>query len=193
MLGATTLLTSKGEQMAEPSAQKGQQKGRTKLDDAGADGAPAFAEMAKKAAEMANKAAKRQQERVEASTVIRLKYLFDLQKIDAELQAARRQAGTSFAKRLESAHQQRLEQERGAYEEYLEKLGGDDDDGEERLYDASLKVGRRQLDAAHQEQLAYRDAQSEYLTALREAEASAQEKAWQGAAEHLKQLLEVGP
>jgi hypothetical protein len=134
----------------------------------------------------------RQRERFEASTGTRLKYLFNLQHIDAELQAARRRAASSFTSRLESADQQRLDQERGAYEEYLEQLGSDGDDREKRLYDASLKLRRDQLDAAHQQLLGYRDAQAEYLTALRDAEASAQEKAWQEAAELLKkQLLEV--
>jgi hypothetical protein len=142
--------------------------------------------------DLAKRAVVRQQERVEASTAIRLKYLFDLQHIDAELQAARRRALVSLNKRLEAAHHQRFEQERTAYEEYLETLGSDGEDREERLYDASLKFQRRQLDAANQEQLAFRDAYSEYVTALREAEVSAEERAWQEAAVHLKELLEVG-
>jgi hypothetical protein len=148
--------------------------------------------------EIAQSAATRQQERFEATkksfetaTGIRLKYAFSLQQIDAELQAARRQAATSFTQRLESVHQQRLDQERRAYEEYLKALGSDGDDREKRLYDASLKLVRQQLDAAYQEQSGYGDAQTEYLTALREAETPAQEKSWQEAAECLKQLLEV--
>lgn len=148
--------------------------------------------------EMAQTATTRLQERFDASkqrfetsTGIRLKYAFNLQQIDAELQAARRRATTSFTQRVDSIHKQRLDQERKAYEEYLEGLGSDGHDREKRLYDASSKLLRHQLDAAYQEQLGYREAQADYLTALQEAETPAQEKAWQGAAELVKQLLEV--
>jgi hypothetical protein len=150
-----------------------------------------FRETAKGAAMLQQERFEASKKRFETSTAVRLKYAFTLQQIDAELQAARRGASASFTERLESVHQKRLDQERKGYEEYVKAVGKDGDDREKRLYDASLKLRRHQLDAAHQELLGYRDAQSEYLTALREADASAQEKAWQEAAGLLKQLLEV--
>jgi hypothetical protein len=188
-VSSSTADTGNGpDQGARRGARKGARKGDRKGDQSLYD---EYRETAKSVAMRQQERFEASKERFEASTGIRLKYVFNLQQIDAELQAARRRAATSFTERLESVHQKRLDQERRAYEEYLEGLGSDGDDREKRLSDASLKLLRHQLDAAHQEQSGYRDAQSEYVTALREAEASAQEKAWQEAAELLKQLLEV--
>jgi hypothetical protein len=188
-VSSSTADTGNGpDQGARRGARKGARKGDRKGEQSPYD---EYRETAKSVATRQQERFEASKERFEASTGIRLKYAFNLQHIDAELQTARRRAAASFTERLESVHQERLDQEREAYEEYVKELGSEGDDREKRLYDASLKLQRHQLDAAHTEQLGYRDAQSEYLTALREAEASAQEKAWQEAAELLKQLVEV--
>ncbi|TVZ06095.1 hypothetical protein EAS64_01165 [Trebonia kvetii] len=186
--GSQASKAGEGSQASKGGGQGGRQQGGRKGERSPYD---EYREMAQSAATRQQERFEASKQRFEASTGIRLKYALSLQQIDAELQAARRRATTSFTQRLESVHQQRLDQERRAYEEYLKELGSDGDDREKRLYDASLKLLRHQVDAAYQEQSGYGDAQAEYLTALREAEAPAQEKAWQEAAECFKQLLEV--